>query len=96
MAVIIGFSMINPALGAGQKMFTNPILSGFYPDPSICRVDSNYYLVNSTFSFYPGIPVFHSRDLVHWDLLGHAMVSRRDILHYEYGDWKTGELCYNG
>ncbi|MCF7802957.1 MAG: glycoside hydrolase family 43 protein [Candidatus Marinimicrobia bacterium] len=65
--------MENTVFGAGQKMFTNPILSGFYPDPSVCRVDSNYYLVNSTFSYYPGIPVFHSRDLVHWELLGYAM-----------------------
>ena len=53
--------------------FTNPILAGFYPDPSICKVDDNYYLVNSSFSYFPGIPVFHSKDLVHWKLIGHAM-----------------------
>jgi xylan 1,4-beta-xylosidase len=53
--------------------FCNPILAGFYPDPSICRVDRDYYLVNSTFSYYPGIPVFHSRDLVNWKLIGHVM-----------------------
>ena len=38
----------------------NPILKGFYPDPSICRVDDNYYLVNSTFSYFPGVPIFRS------------------------------------
>ncbi len=53
--------------------FTNPILAGFYPDPSICKVGEDYYLVNSTFSYYPGIPVFHSKDLVHWKLIGHVL-----------------------
>jgi xylan 1,4-beta-xylosidase len=53
--------------------FTNPILPGFYPDPSICRVGSDYYLVNSTFAYFPGIPIFHSKDLVNWELIGHVM-----------------------
>jgi xylan 1,4-beta-xylosidase len=56
---------------AGQ--FRNPILAGFYSDPSIVRVDSDYYLVTSTFSWFPGIPVFHSRDLVHWRQIGNAI-----------------------
>jgi xylan 1,4-beta-xylosidase len=56
-----------------KKGFYNPILKGFYPDPSICRVNNNYYLVNSTFSYYPGIPIFYSKDLVNWVLIGHAM-----------------------
>ena len=53
--------------------FRNPILAGFYPDPSICRVGDDYYLVNSTFAYFPGIPVFHSRDLVNWTQLGHVI-----------------------
>jgi len=56
-----------------QKKFTNPILAGFYPDPSICRVDDDYYLVNSTFAYFPGIPIFHSKDLVNWELIGHVL-----------------------
>jgi xylan 1,4-beta-xylosidase len=55
------------------KYYTNPILTGFYPDPSICRVGNDYYLVNSTFAYFPGIPVFHSKDLVNWRLIGHVM-----------------------
>ena len=51
----------------------NPILPGFYPDPSICRVDDDFYMVTSSFSYFPGIPVFHSRDLQHWEQLGHVM-----------------------
>lgn len=53
--------------------FKNPILPGSYPDPSICRVGTDFYLVTSTFEWFPGLPVFHSRDLVHWRQLGHAL-----------------------
>ena len=51
----------------------NPIMPGFYPDPSICAVDGDYYLVNSTFAYFPGLPIMHSRDLVHWEQIGNAM-----------------------
>ena len=51
----------------------NPILPGFYPDPSICRAGDDYYMVTSSFSFFPGVPVFHSRDLKHWEQLGHVL-----------------------
>lgn len=51
----------------------NPIMPGFYPDPSICAVGADYYLINSTFAYFPGLPVMHSRDLVHWEQLGNAM-----------------------
>ncbi len=53
--------------------FRNPILAGYYPDPSICRVGDDYYLINSTFAHFPGIPIFHSRDLVNWKQLGHVI-----------------------
>jgi len=53
--------------------FANPILPGSYPDPSICRVGADFYLVTSTFEWFPGLPVFHSRDLVHWRQLGHVL-----------------------
>ena len=51
----------------------NPILPGFYPDPSICRVDEDYYLVTSTFAYFPGVPIFHSRDLIHWEQIGNIL-----------------------
>lgn len=56
-----------------EKEFTNPILAGFYPDPSICRVGSDYYLANSTFSYFPGITIFQSKDLVNWKLIGYVL-----------------------
>lgn len=52
---------------------SNPVLAGFYPDPSICRAGNDYYLVNSTFAYYPGLPVFHSNDLANWQQLGFAL-----------------------
>jgi xylan 1,4-beta-xylosidase len=56
-----------------MRTFENPIIPGFYPDPSICRVGEDYYLVTSTFEYFPGVPVFHSRDLVHWRQIGHVL-----------------------
>lgn len=55
------------------RQFQNPILSGFHPDPSICRVGDDYYLVTSSFEYFPGLPIFHSRDLVHWRQIGHVL-----------------------
>lgn len=60
----------------------NPILAGCFPDPSLCRVGDDYYLVNSTFAYFPGIPVFHSRDLVNWEQIGHV-VDRPTQLNYD-------------
>lgn len=58
---------------SSDTAYINPILGGFYPDPSILRVDNDYYLINSTFSYFPGIPIFHSTDLVHWTQIGNAI-----------------------
>ncbi|GHH29381.1 glycoside hydrolase family 43 protein [Lentzea cavernae] len=51
----------------------NPVLPGMHPDPSVCRVGDDYYLVCSSFEYFPGIPVFHSRDLVRWKQIGNAL-----------------------
>jgi xylan 1,4-beta-xylosidase len=48
----------------GAEEYLNPIVAGFYPDPSICRVGDDYYLVNSSFNYFPGIPIWYSKDLV--------------------------------
>lgn len=53
--------------------FHNPVLPGFYPDPSVCRVDGTYYMVCSTFEFFPGVPIFRSKDLVNWEQIGHCL-----------------------
>ncbi len=56
-----------------KTQYFNPILGGFYPDPSICRKGDDYYLVNSSFSYFPGIPIFHSKDLVNWKQIGYVL-----------------------
>ena len=61
------------SLFAQSIELVNPILTGFYPDPSITKVGKDYYLVNSTFSYFPGIPVMHSRDLKNWEQIGNVI-----------------------
>ena len=64
---------------ADAMEYRNPIIPGYHPDPSICRVGNDYYLVNSTFEFFPGVPIFHSRNLVNWDLVSYALTRRSQL-----------------
>ena len=57
----------------------NPILTGFYPDPSICRVGEDFYLVTSSFAYAPGVPLFHSRDLAHWEQIGNILQRKEQL-----------------
>lgn len=69
-------------------VYHNPIIPGFNPDPSICRVGKDYYLVTSTFEFFPGLPIYHSRDLTNWKMAGHVL-SRPEQLNLDgLGDSK--------
>lgn len=72
-----------------RRTFQNPLLPGFYPDPSICRVGSDYYMVTSSFVYYPGLPIFHSKDLVHWEQIGHG-IHRPDQLDYKNCETSLG------
>ncbi|MBR1442528.1 MAG: family 43 glycosylhydrolase, partial [Firmicutes bacterium] len=56
-----------------NKFYNNPVQRGFFPDPSVIRYGSDYYMVNSSFQYFPAIPISHSKDLVHWELVGHAI-----------------------
>lgn len=58
-----------------EDYYRNPVRTGFFPDPSICRVGEDYYMVNSSFIFFPCIPISHSRDLIHWEIIGHAITN---------------------
>ena len=53
--------------------YRNPVIKGFFPDPSICKAGDDYYIVNSSFEFFPGVPVHHSTDLVNWNHIGNAL-----------------------
>lgn len=71
---------VTPAPPSSQGgAYTNPVLPGFFPDPSIVRVGEDYYLVNSTFQYFPGIIISHSRDLVHWEQIGHVFTDSKDL-----------------
>jgi xylan 1,4-beta-xylosidase len=62
-----------------MNMFKNPVIPGFYPDPSVCRVGKDYYLVTSSFEYFPGVPLFHSRDLVNWRQIGHCLTRESQL-----------------
>lgn len=72
-----------------EQFVENPVLSGFYPDPSVCRVGEDYYMVTSSFVYFPGLPVFHSRDLVHWEQIGHG-IAAPDQLDYQNCETSLG------
>jgi xylan 1,4-beta-xylosidase len=72
----------NP-LQAGQ--FYSPILQGCYPDPSITRKGDDYYIVNSSFAMFPGVPIFHSNDLVNWKQIGHVLDRESQLKVYTSG-----------
>ena len=59
--------------------YQNPIIEGFYPDPSVCRVGEEYYLITSSFEYFPGIPIFNSKDLVNWEQIGHCLTNDKQL-----------------
>ena len=80
--------------------YKNPIISGFNPDPSVCRVGGDYYIVTSSFEYFPGIPIYHSTDLVNWRQIGNC-IDRPHMLPMEKaqdsgGIWAPTIRYYNG
>ena len=63
-----------------QVHYKNPVIPGFYPDPSICKVGDDFYMVNSTFAYFPGVPIFKSTNLVNWKQIGYVL-NREEQLH---------------
>jgi xylan 1,4-beta-xylosidase len=84
------FLLFGNIASAQKTTLVNPILSGFYPDPSIVKVGTDYYIVNSTFSYFPGIPVMHSKDLKNWKQIG-SVINRNSQLNF-IGDRMTRGL----
>ena len=80
--------------------YTNPILFGDYSDPDVIRVGDDFYMVSSSFTYLPGIPVLHSRDLVHWEIIGHAAhslpFSRYDRPAHKCGTWAPSIRWHHG
>jgi beta-xylosidase len=81
-------------------IFTNPVLPCFDPDPFLIRVGSNYFCVPSSFKYFPGAPIYHSKNLIKWKLIGHALTrkSQLDIKTPEPGGgvWATTIRYHDG
>lgn len=71
--IVLAILLMAQGLLTRAQYVQNPILAGFYPDPSICRAGNDYYIVNSSFAYFPGLPLFHSKDLVNWQQIGYAL-----------------------
>ena len=88
------------AASAQPATYSNPVLSGFHADPSICRMGSDYYLATSSFEYFPGVPIYHSKDLVHWRQVGHALTrtSQLPLAHTRssQGIYAPTLRCHNG
>jgi xylan 1,4-beta-xylosidase len=87
-------------INAAPLNFSNPVIPGFFPDPSVVRVGSDYYCVNSTFEYFPGIVISHSKDLVNWKQIGHVFTKNDDMdLTYFFdgmGIWAPDISYYKG
>lgn len=59
--------------------YKNPIIPGYNPDPTICRVGEDYYICNSSFEYFPGVPIYHSRNLANWELIGYCLNDAKDL-----------------
>ena len=66
-------SILAVEISSTANTYLNPIIPGFNPDPSIVRCGDDYFLATSTFEYFPGVPIYHSKDLISWNLIGHAL-----------------------
>ena len=74
LALTLWLTACQPTIESDRiEYFTNPIMQGFYPDPSICKAGEEYFLIQSSFSYFPGLPIFKSTDLINWKQIGHVM-----------------------
>ena len=86
LSVCLLFSVI-VAWAQAEREFHNPVIAGFHPDPSCVRVGNDYYVVNSSFQYFPGVPIFHSRDLVHWEQIGNVLTRKSQLPLKDATSW---------
>ena len=98
--ICLSFSFGVFAQCPAPKAYTNPVIPGFFPDPSVVRVGDDYYCINSTFEYFPAIVISHSKDLVNWEQIGHVFSKSEDLdLSYFFdgmGIWAPDISYYNG
>ena len=71
--LLISLLLVLGAQALPAQQLRNPIIPGFHPDPSVCRVGDDFYVVQSSFHYFPGVPIYHSKDLVNWELIGNVL-----------------------
>ncbi len=85
---------------SGKRVYHNPVQRGFFPDPSVIRVGDDFYMVNSSFQYFPAIPISHSRDMVHWHIVGHAITEPAWLdlsdIKDSHGIWAPDISCVDG
>ncbi|NLM00639.1 MAG: glycoside hydrolase family 43 protein [Treponema sp.] len=83
-----------------SKIYKNPVQRGFFPDPSVVRLGEDYYMVNSSFQYFPAIPISHSKDMVHWRIIGHAITNNDYLdlsdIRNSHGIWAPDISYHNG
>lgn len=84
---VLSFILVLCTLESIGQGFHNPVLPGFYPDPSVCRVGDDYYMVNSSFHYFPGVPIHHSKDLIHWEQVGYCLSRPSQVRLEKIGFW---------
>ncbi len=84
-SVLILLTIVTSCLAGNSSGYKNPIISGCHPDPSICKAGEDYYLVTSSFEYFPGVPLFHSKDLIHWEQIGHCLTRTSQLPLHKCG-----------
>lgn len=84
---LLALLLINLVFTVVGQGYNNPVIPGFYPDPSVCRVGDDYYLVNSSFQYFPAVPIHHSKDLIHWEKIGYCIDRPSQIPLHKIGSW---------
>ena len=84
---IISIFIAVPMSAQRATSYANPVIPGYHPDPSVCRVGDDFYLVNSSFMCFPGVPVYHSRDLVNWELIGNVLTRESQLPLKDATSW---------
>ena len=86
-ALFLIFISLCSVCKSSAQGYSNPVIPGFHPDPSVCKAGDDYYLVNSSFQYFPGVPLFHSKDLVHWEQIGNCLTrpSQLDLTNANSG-----------
>ena len=84
---VLSLIIISSLLLSSAQKLINPIIPGFHPDPSIVRVDDDYYIVNSSFQYFPGVPIFHSKDLINWEQIGNVLDRPTQLPLKGTGSW---------